>query len=362
MIITRYLIKDLLTTLGGVLLVLFLMAISAQLVGLFSDVAAGTLKAGTVANLFGLYLLKLVPLIIPLALYLAVLLSLTRLYRDSELAALAACGFGPYQLMKAVFIVAFGVALVQGGFTLFFSPWADAAGKQLESLSKKTVDIQGITPGRFRSLPQGRGVIYVESIDKEKHGLSNIFLSAKFSKQQTLVTAESGHIRIDADTGDRFLELTNGFRYEGRPGKKDFSVVHFEKHGVRLESRSDVEVSYRHRSISTRQLLESSDVDHLTELQWRISQALLCIVLALLAVPLSRTSHRQGRYSRIAVAILLYLVVTNLLNVARGSLIDKVIPLEVGLWWVHALTLMLTLILVMLQTGFRHYFQRGKQA
>jgi len=359
-IVTRYLIKEILSTFGGVMLVLFLMAVSAQLVGLFSKVAAGTLQVGTVAKLFGLYILTLVPVIVPLAVYLSVLLALTRLYRDSEMAALAACGFGPFQTMRAVVVVALLVAIFQGAFTLFFAPWADSQGKRTEAMSNKTMDIQGVTPGRFRMLPQGKGVIYVESINKDGTEIYHVFANAKLDNRGSLIVAKSGHMEIDADSGDRFLVLQQGFRYEGVPGQADFAIVQFERYGIRMQTQHNVKVIYRHRSIPSSVLLASSDPGYRSELQWRISSALLCIVLALLAVPLSRTSHRQGRYSKLAIAIVLYLVISNLLSVARTALNEGNIPFSIGLWWVHASVLLLAFALVYYQVGFKHLLLRRR--
>jgi len=356
-IITRYIIKEILQTLGGVLLVLMLMAVSAQLVGLFSKVADGTIQVDTVLRLFGVYSLTLVPFIVPLALYLAVLLTLTRFYRDSEMDALAAGGFGPFQTMRAVLIVAILVAVFQALFTLVFAPWGDAQGERLETLSQKTVDIQGVTPGRFRVLPQAKGVIYVEKINEEGTEISNIFAGARQNKQESMVVARSGFIDFDASTGDRYLILRDGYRYEGRPGMEDFMVVQFKRHGILLEHKVENAIATRHRSIPSNVLMQSDDLGYLAEFQWRISSALFCIVLAALAVPLSRTSHRQGRYVKLVVAVVLYLVISNLLNVARAWVYEGQVPPEIGMWWVHMLTLILAIILILMQTGTRHYFK-----
>jgi lipopolysaccharide export system permease protein len=62
---------------------------------------------------------------------------------------------------------------------------------------------------------------------------------------------------------------------------------------------------------------------------------LLIPVLALLAVPLSRVSPREGRFARIVPALLLYLVYFALLFAARDWLADGHLPAALGLWWIH---------------------------
>lgn len=365
MIITRYLIKEILKTLGGVLLVLFLIAISAQLVDLFSKVAAGTLHINTVLKLFGLYNLSIITFILPLALYLAILLALSRLYQDSEMAALAASGVGPARVVRAVLMVAVFIASIQGVFSLFLNPWADQRGDQLRLQTQQLTDIQGVTPGRFQELPQGKGVIYVESITKDPSQVNNIFVQMQDSGRSSRIMAETGHIERDDKTGARILILENGHRYEGQPGDEDYTILDFKRHGVRIEEKQIEVVSQRHNAMPTMALLEPhvSRLEmfaRLTEFQWRVSSALSCIVLALLAVPLSRSSHRQSRYSRLAIAIVLYMLLTNMLNLGRSWLREGLVPPWLGLWWVHVVVVLLALVLILRQTGFRHLFQRAR--
>jgi lipopolysaccharide export system permease protein len=350
-ILSRYLIREMLATFGAVMLVLLLMAFSSQMVGLFAKVAAGTIQVNTVLTLFGLYSVTLVPFVIPIAMYIAMLLALTRLYRDNEMAVLAACGYGPFQVLRPVLVVAVLVTLLQAVFTLWLGPWGDAQGERLELLSRESVNIEGVTPGRFRTLPQGLGVVYVESINAERTRIFNIFAETKQPGRNSLLVAESGHMINDPQSGDRYLVLENGYRYEGAPGSDNFAIIEFKQHGLRIEDKAAQDIRYRHRSLPTRTLLASHDPGQLAELQWRISSALICLVLAVLAVPLSRTSPRSGRYARLALAVVLYLLINNLLNLVRSWLAAGTLPAAIGLWWVHLLILLLGLGLILWQTG-----------
>lgn len=365
MIITRYFIKEILRTFAGVLLVLFLIALSAQLVGLFSKVAAGTIHINTVLKLFGLYNLTIITFILPLALYLAVLLGLSRLYQDSEMDALAASGVGPARVVRAVLLVALLVGTIQGAFSLYLGPWADERGDELRLQAQQLTDIQGVIPGRFQELPQGKGVIYVESISADLSRINNIFVQHEAEGRASRIIAEAGHIERDPQTGDRILVLENGHRYQGQPGEEDYTILDFTRHGIRIEEKQVEAVHLRRKSMPTRMLLEphknrNEVLARLTEFQWRVSSALSCIVLALLAVPLSRTSRRQSRYSRLAIAIVLYLLLTNMLNIGRTWLQEGQVPVWLGLWWVHMVAVLIAIGLILRQIGFRHLFQRTR--
>lgn len=365
MIITRYFFKEILKTFIGVLVVLFLIAISAQLVGLFSKVAEGTIHLNTVLKLFGLYNLSNITFILPLALYLAVLLGLSRLYQDSEMDALGASGVGPARVVRAVMLFALVIAVIQGVFSLVLSPWADERGDQLVLQAQQLTDIQGVIPGRFQELPQGKGVIYVESISTDLSQVNNIFVQREAEGRTSRIIAEVGHIERDPKTGDRILFLENGHRYEGQPGEEDYTILDFKRHGIRIEEKQIESVHMRRRSMPTSVLLEphtnrAETLARLTEFQWRVSSALSCVVLALLAVPLSRTSRRQSRYSRLAIAIVLYLFLTNLLSIGRTWLQEGQVPVWLGLWWVHLVVVLVAIGLILRQTGFRHLLRRTR--
>lgn len=369
MIITRYLLKEIFSTLLGVMLVLILIAVSVQMVGSLAKVSAGAIQPGTLMLVLGLNMFSLITYILPLALYLAILLSLSRLYRDSEMTAIAACGVGPFHIMRMVLILGIFFALVQGVFTVWLTPWAEGHYSRLTEKAKRGSDIEGVMPGRFNELSGAQGVVYVQEIDKETGELKNVFLQMqkksdrqKGAAEQFTVIARRAYKMLDEKSGDQFLILEEGSRYEGVPGDEHFAILDFQKHGIRLEQKPVVVHNRRHRAISSQELLSSNKLDYQIELRWRISSALICIGLAMLAVPLSRTSQRQGRYGKLAIAMVLYILVTNFLSVVRGWVQKDMISLELSFWWVHGLVIILALILLFRQSSIRPLFKRRRQA
>ncbi len=368
MIITRYLLKEIFTTLLGVVLVLMLIAVSVQMVGSLGKVTAGVIQPGTLMLVLGLNMFSLTTYILPLALYLAILLSLSRLYRDSEMTAISACGIGPFYIMRTVLIIGIFFALVQSVFTVLLTPWAEGHYSRLTEKSNRSSDIEGVMPGRFNELIGAQGVIYAQEIDTETGELKNIFLQMqqkperqKGGAEQFTVVAKHAYKIQDKKTGEQFLILEQGSRYEGVPGDQHFAILDFEKHGIRLQKKQAVIRDRRYRAIPSRELFGSDRLDYRIELRWRISSALLCIGLAMLAVPLSHTSQRQGRYGKLAIAMLLYILFTNFLNIVRGWIQSGKIPLELGFWWVHGLLIILALGLLLTQSGMRPLFMRCRQ-
>lgn len=362
MIIARYLVKEVFVTLLAVTTVLLLIALSAQLVGLFNDVASGVLRIDTVLQIFSLRIISILVFILPLAFYLAILLALSRLYRDSEMTAIAACGVGTGYILRAVLGLALVMAVLQGLLSLQLAPWAEHQVQRLTAAAQSRGDIQGIFPGRFQELREAGGVLYVEELDREQNRLRNVFVEQQREDGKSVVRSQTGRQVVEEESGDRFMVLESGYRYEGEPGRDNYTVIEFEKHGIRIQEKAPEIASRKHKAIYTTELWKEDKRGYTAELQWRVSSALTCLVLAVLAVPLSVTSHRQSRYGKLTLAIVFYVLLTNLLTVSRNWLFEERISPYIGLWWVHGLLLLIAVVLLLRHSGIRHWWQKGKTA
>ena len=360
LIINKYLIKEIFISLLAVAAVLFLIFFSGQLVGLYTDVASGSLPVDTIMLLLGLRSISNLVFVLPLAFYLAVLLAFSRLYRDSEMVVLQACGIGQARLVMPVLRLALLFGVVIGILTLYLSPWALDQSRQIIQQAESRTDVQALSAGRFREIPGSKGVIYIEETKEEDGKLRNIFIQRTDDETNSLITSASGFQMQEPESGIRYLVLENGFRYEGQPGSEDYVVIRFKKHGMRL---TDQELLTKHRSFkekSTLTLWESWQPHDIAEFQWRVSTVLLSIILAILAIPLSKTSARQGRYTKLGLALLIYIIYTNLLNVSRVWIEKNQISPNTGMWWVHILMLLMAISLFFSWQSFKHIFSKRK--
>jgi len=360
--------------------VLLLIFISGQLTGLFSKAASGSLPVDTIMALLGLKSISNLVVVLPLAFYLAILLAFSRLYRDNEIAVLSACGISQLSLLIPVLKLATIFAVFVGILSLYLSPWAQDKSRTLIQKGEVSSDVKAFGTGRFREIPNSGGVIYIGETDKESGALKNIFIQVadknkpggkkKNGNRETIMSAAMGNQITDNETGSRFLVLMNGYRYEGTPGVSDYVVIKFKSHGIRLDEQDLVDSKRRQKEIPTSQLwglwVKNRDNSKLVkqrysqvnrsmaELQWRASSIFLCLILPVLAVPLSKTSARQGRYTKLALAILIYVIYTNLLNLSRVWVEQAKVYQGIGLWWVHLLVL---LIAVLLLISPQHYLK-----
>lgn len=354
-IIDRYIFKEILFTMVAVVLVLLLILFSANLAQIFRDVATGVQQLDTLLVAVGLEIVVNFELLLPLSFFLAILLALGRMYKDSEMIALAACGFGQRAVLRSVLILALVSMLVTATFSLFLSPWAKQTVDRLSAHAKASSELSGILPGRFKEFSAGQGAVYVEDFSEDSRELRNVFGHRRTENADEIFSSRYGYQETDKSSGDRYVVLENGRRYEGRPGEPDYKIVKFERHGIRIEDREVERVNLRHTAVDSRELLNKKDLVSTAELQSRISAMLMTFVLAILAVPLSRTSPRQGQYSRLALAILIYIIYSNMLNVSTAWVQKGKIPPYVGVWWVHGLMFLVGAALIYRQTRMRFF-------
>jgi lipopolysaccharide export system permease protein len=146
------------------------------------------------------------------------------------------------------------------------------------------------------------------------------------------------------------MVLYDGQRFEGVPGTTSFRILDFAEHGIPIVTRTPSAPSEKPATLPTSRLLGSTDPVEVAELQWRLSAPLATVLLTILSVPLSRTNPRQGRYSKVIIAVLAYIVYANLLAAARVWVEQGRVPYTLGLWWVHALLLLIGGSLITIQS------------
>ena len=344
-IIDRYLLRELTGSFASVSVVLLFVTLGGVLADVLNKIARGKVPAQLLLAQVGLRSLESLGILLPLALFVAALLAYGRLYRDSEIAVLAASGFDARRLAKPLAWVSLPVALLLAAVSFWLGPLALRTADELVAQANRSLLVVGMEPGRFVELPGGRGVVYVAAMSPDGSRFERLFVHTERDERVDIVTASDGELFQDRD-GERFLGLNDGFRVEGQIGSPDFRTMRFERNDIGLP---DAE-SARDKRAETRSafgaLLASDEVRDRAELHWRLGLPLSAVVLALLALPLARGQPREPRYGKAAVAVLAYVIYANFLAIGRGWIADGTIPPALGLWWVHAIAIAIALYLV----------------
>ncbi len=359
--ISRYVVAEVGWSWLAVTVVLLVVLLTNRLIRFLADAASGDIPANLLFALLGLKALANLGTVLPASFFLAIVMGMGRLYRDSEMAALAACGVGPRELCRALLLLAVPLALLVGYLSLVFGPWAEGTAQRIVAQAQQSNRLQGVRPGRFLDLGTGSAVAYVASIDAEgiMHG---IFARAEQDGQPVLIAAERARREVDPKTGERFLVLLDGRRYQGIPGQRVWRVVRFGQHGLGLGGSGPVQFSAARDALTSWQLWHSDNRAAWAQLQWRLSMPLVTLVLTLFALPLSKSAPREGRYAKLLFAVLIYVLYFNLLKVAQGLLSQGHYPVSLGLWWVHALMLGAALAALQLRFQVLHRVPVGSRS
>ena len=346
----RYLLKEVINGWLAVTLFLWLILVSNRLVRYLGDAVSGDIPGNVIFKLIGLKMVWYLVHVVPFALALGVVLALGRLYRDNEMTVMSACGVGPWRIYKPLLGFGIVLALILAWLSLYASPEVQAMSFKLEKLAKQQADLTILGAGRFNELQKGRLTFYAERLSADKQNMENLFIVLRGKKGEEklpqLLTAKSAYRKVDAETGDSFLVLVDGYRYEGKPGEANYRIMKYREYGVRIDLPGETEVQEKQESTPSAALLGSSDPKDIAELQWRLAMPVSVIVLLLLAVPLCKSSPRQGRYGRLVVAILLFVIYYNLLATAKHWVGEGTVPVVIGLWWVPVLPVLLTVVLL----------------
>lgn len=356
-IVDRYLAKETALTAGAVTGVLMLILLSNRFAALLGDAAAGRLPRDTVFTLLGLASVNYFIVVLPVALFLAVMLALGRLYRDSEMTTLMACGVGPGQVYRPLMAIALLMAAGLAALSLQVAPWAQRMTHIINSAAQHNAQVGSFESGSFKVDQNGRGALYAQQVSRDGRSLEDVFMEAPSDDRQAVIAAASGERSgTDEDPGGGMLVLKDGWRYEGMPGKADFRIVRFAEHGIVIQPARLAASGDYYDEYPTRRLLAVADPKAVSELQWRLSVPLSVLVLVLLAVPLARTSPRQGRYGKLLAAILVYVIYYNLGVLARAWLEKGAAPPQVGIWWVDVMFVAAVVIMLVQQYGFEGLF------
>lgn len=349
-LIGRYIFREALGSWLVVMMVLFLIFMTNQLADILGDAAADQLPRDAILAIFGLTALRYLTLLTPITLFLGVTLALARLSRDGEMAALSACGVGMTRLL--VPIGAFTLLLAAGltWLSLELTPTASRRIEEIRFAAEQNVGLSAIEAGKFVSPDSGETVIYAREVVGDE--LRDVFLETQQDDRVSVILAERGRRVVDPATEEQSFVLYNGRRYEGVPGAGEFLQLEFDEGVLPIRPDEQDEFVEAVAAKPTRELFRSDDLADRAELQWRISLPLSLFVLSLLALPLSRTSPREGRYARLGMALFLYLIYTNLLSIARVWMERGVVGDDVGMWWVHAIAALLALLLLAREGGW----------
>ncbi len=356
MIFTKSMRREFANLAGVVFATLFTIMVTTTLIRMLGRAASGRVDTASLIPLIVFSAINVLPVLLVLTLYVSVLMSISRAYRDSEMVIWFASGRSIAHWVRPVLGFAVPFVVLIAILTFEVSPWASRQTSEYRQRFEQREDVSQLSAGQFRESSSAERVFFVEGISADQRSVSNVFVTQRRGDQLIIVAAAGGRIEFqerpgsggaqeDERLGDRFLILEKGRRYDGERSGPAFRVMEFERYGLRLEPRVTDLRDESTKIKTTLELLSDPNPRNLGELVWRIGLPVSGIALALLAIPLSSVNPRVGRSVNLILALLIYITYSNLVSLTRAWVGQERISFWLGVWVVHAALLALAAFL-----------------
>jgi lipopolysaccharide export system permease protein len=308
--------KELARSFGATLVVLVTIVMTMTLIRTLGLATRGSVNPRDVMMVMGYTVLGYLPPILTLCLFVSIVGTLSRMYRDSEMVIWFSAGRGLSAFLPPLFRFAWPILLAAAGMALLVWPWSNQQIQELKDRYGKRGDLERVAPGQFQESASGSRVFFLEKDSPDNKSGKNIFISTRERDKETVISARSGHI---ASIGDgQFLVLTNGQQLQNTRGR-ELQISEFNEYASRIggneEGTSD---SAPARTLSTFALWRDPTPVNMGELAWRLGLAFAAFNLVVIAITVSSVNPRAGRSGNLVFALFAFIVYYNLLNLGQS--------------------------------------------
>ncbi|WPO95841.1 LPS export ABC transporter permease LptF [Buttiauxella sp. HR94] len=308
MIIIRYLVRETLKSQLAILFILLLIFFCQKLVRILGAAVDGDIPTNLVLSLLGLGVPEMAQLILPLSLFLGLLMTFGKLYTDSEITVMHACGLSKAVLVKAAMVLVIFTGILAAVNVMWAGPWSSRHQDEVLAEAKANPGMAALAQGQFQQATDGNSVLFIESVSGSNfHDVFLAQLRPKGNARPSVVVADSGQLSQRKD-GSQVVTLTKGTRFEGTALLRDFRITDFQGYQAIVGHQAVALDPDDTEQMDMRTLMHTDTSRASAELHWRLTLIFAVFVMALMVVPLSVVNPRQGRVLSMLPAMLLYLV------------------------------------------------------
>jgi len=362
-IISRYLLSNLIVFFFAITFIIGLIVFGNQFVLTVQESISFGIPIKELMPLVGFNMLRDIPIILTLSLFLSIIITISQLYKNSEAVVMNSIGLGDKSFMNLIKPIVFFTFIIIFYLTIFAVPWAKQQKSYAEDETVNASEFSFITEGKFESFKNGEIVFYAsESKENDIVGEQNmeeIFIYALDNESPVIVLASEAIKYTDSKNDSIYLRLKNGTRYEGLPGSENINILNFEKYDLEIVS-GDVQKSISSFSEieekNTIDLLREGGLKANAEIQWRISQPISLLILSIFGVFLGKTSPRTGKGINLIIGVVVFMLYNNALLVAKSAIENDQLSPLIGMWSIHLLLLLILIIFYQFRQGKVAYF------
>ena len=356
--IAKYLLRNLFGTFFAVTFIIGLIVFGNQFVLTFQESFEKGIPIQELIPFIGFNMIRDIPIILVLSTFLAVIITISQLYKNSEAIVLNSIGLGDrsfLRIFQPFFIILFLIILF---LTSYLVPWAKQQKSIAEEVSKNASEFSFITEGKFESFKGGDIVFYAsESLSLDNDGgqnLQEVFIYANDEGLPVIVLAPEGYKYIDTSSKSTYLRLKNGVRYHGLPSDENVSILNFNKYDLEIVSGEVVKNISNFTEIeekTTLDLIKKGGLLSAAEIQWRFSLPISMLILVVFGLYLGKTSPRDGKGVNVLIGIIVFLLYNQGLLVAKNSIENGTLSPIIGMWSIHLIVMLILFVLYQFRNG-----------
>ena len=362
-IISRYILRNLIVFFLAITFIIGLIVFGNQFVLTTQESLSFGIPIKELMPLVGFNMLRDIPIILTLSLFLSIIITISQLYKNSEAVVMNSIGLGDRDFINLIKPIVFVSFIIVFYLTIFAVPWAKQQKSIAEDVTVNASEFSFITEGKFESFKNGEIVFYAsESNITDTVGEQNmeeIFIYALDKGKPVIVLASEANKYTNAETESIYLRLKNGIRYEGLPGNENINILNFEQYDLEIVS-GDIQKSISNFSEieekNSIDLLREGGVKANAEIQWRISQPISVLILSIFGIFLGKSSPRTGKGINLIIGIVVFMLYNNALLVAKSSIESSQLSPIIGMWGIHLSLLLILIIFYQFRQGKIAYF------
>lgn len=309
--------KELARGFGASLVVLATVVMTMTLIRVLGQASRGRFDAADVTLIMGYTVLSYTPTLLTLSLFIAIVATLSRIYRESEMVIWFGSGQGLASVLRPLFRFAWPIFAAIGLLSLIVVPWTKLHIEELRNTYEQRSDLKRIEPGEFKESADGSKVFFIDKSSTADTAGTNVFISTTEPTKQTITSANSGH--IDSFMQGQFLILKNGQRLEIAQPSQTLKISEFTEYGTRIQDavlNSAVAASIS--SISSFKLLKNPSSAAWGEISWRLGMLFAAFNLVIIGTAVSNSNPRLGRSMNTIFAMLSFIVYLNLISLGQS--------------------------------------------
>jgi len=309
--------RELARNFGGTLVVILTIVLTVMFIRNLGQAALGRIAPQDIMLLLAYIGLGNLPTLLALSLFIAVVATLSRMYRGSEMTIWFASGVPLRRFVRPVLQTSWPVLLVIAVLSLFVWPWQNERSTLLKDQFERRSDLSRIAPGQFQSSADGRRTFFFEGGASEAASGRNVLIVSAHGDVEAVISARSGAIRNEAE--GRVLVLNQGRRNEQNTTNGEKTLSRFETYSAQAGERAlDAAAAAKPRALPTATLLQEPTPPNRAELVWRVGLILAAANMLLIGIGIAASNPRHASNWNLLFALLAFFVYYNLINLSQA--------------------------------------------